>query len=111
MDPLHIGRKSKNDIVFRAGDLRSTYDELLEKSSDASLRVDNTYKKLYEMLLSEEGIQEELQNTILYYFLACKITAEEAGDLVLEDERVYHDAPPICTDNPHRQFGQFRPCS
>ena len=33
------GRKSKNEIVFRAGDLRSTYDEeLLEKSSDAGVR-------------------------------------------------------------------------
>ena len=29
MDPVHMGRKSKNDIVFRAGDLRSTYDEEL----------------------------------------------------------------------------------
>ena len=27
---------------------------------------------------------------MLHYFLACKITAEEAGDLVLEDENAYH---------------------
>ena len=40
MDPVYMGRKSKNDIVFRAGDLRSTYGkELLEKSSDAGLRL------------------------------------------------------------------------
>ena len=106
MDPVHMGRKSKNDIVFRASDLRSTYDEeLLEKSSDAGLRVGNAHKKLYEKLLSEGGTQEELQNAMLHYFLACKITAEEAGDLVLEDEQAYHQAntdimlggPPVYT--------------
>ena len=91
---------------FRAGDLRSTYDEeLLEKSSDAGLRVGNAHKKLYEKLLSEGGTQEELQNAMLHYFLACKITAEEAGDLVLEDEQAYRqantdimlDGPPVYT--------------
>ena len=106
MDPVYMGRKSKNDIVLRAGDLRSTYDEeLLEKSSDAGLRVGNAHKKLYEKLLSEGGTQEELQNAMLHYFLACKITAEEAGDLVLEDEQAYHqantdimlDGPPVYT--------------
>ena len=106
MDPVYMGRKSKNDIVFRAGDLRSTYDEdLLEKSSDAGLRVGNARKKLYEKLLSEGGTQEELENAMLHYFLACKITAEEAGDLVLEDEQAYHqantdimlDGPPVYT--------------
>ena len=63
------------------------------------------YKKLYEKLLSEGGTQNELQNAMLHYFLACKITAEEAGDLVLEDERAYHetntnimlDGPPLYT--------------
>ena len=101
MDPVYMGRKSKNDIVFRAGDLR----RLLEKSSDAGIRVGNVHKKLYEKLLSEGGTQNELQNAMLHYFLACKITAEEAGDLVLEDERAYHetntnimlDGPPLYT--------------
>ena len=106
LDPVYMSRKSKNDIVFRAGDLRSTYDEeLLEKSSDAGIRVGNAHKKLYEKLLSEGGTQEELQNAMLHYFLACKITSEEAGDLVLEDERAYHetntnimvDGPPLYT--------------
>ena len=106
LDPVYMGRKSKNDIVFRAGDLRSTYDEeLLEKSSDAGLRVENAHKKLYEKLLSEGGTLEELENAMLHYFLACKITAEEAGDLVLEDEQAYHqgntdimlDGPPVYT--------------
>ena len=104
VDLVYMGRKSKNDIVFRASDLRSTYDEeLLEKSSDAGLRVGNARKKLYEKLLSEGGTQEELQNAMLHYFLACKITAEEAGDLVLEDEQAYDktnndimlDGPPV----------------
>ena len=106
LDPVYMGRKSKNDIVFRAGDLRSTYDkELLEKSSDAGLRVENAHKKLYEKLLSEGGTREELQNAMLHYFLACKITAEEAGDLILEDEMAYdqgnidmmQDGPPVYT--------------
>ena len=105
LDPVYMGRKSKNDIVFRAGDLRSTYDEeLLEKSSDAGLRVGNAHKKLYEKLLPEGGTLQELEN-VLHYFLACKITAEEAGDLVLEDEQAYHqgntdimlDGPPVYT--------------
>ena len=106
LDPVCMGRKSKGDIVFRAGDLRSTYDEeLLEKSSDAGLRVGNAHKKLYEKLLSEGGTLQELENAMLHYFLACKITAEEAGDLVLEDEEAYHqtnsdimlDGPPVYT--------------
>ena len=106
MDPVYMGRKSKNDIVFRAGDLRSTYDEeLLEKSSDAGLRVEPAHKKLYEKLLSEGGTREQLQNAMLHYFLACKITAEVAGDLILEDEKAYHqtnedirqDGPPVYT--------------
>ena len=90
MGPVYMGRVSKNDIVFRAGDLRSTYDEdLLEKSSDAGLRIERAHKKLYEKLLSEGGTREQLQNAMLHYFLACKITAEEAGDLILEDEKAY----------------------
>ena len=106
LDPVYMGRKSKNDIVFRAGDLRRTYDEeLLEKSSDAGLRVENVHKKLYEKLLSEGGTLEELENAMLRYFLGCKITAEEAGDLVLEDEQAYQqgntdimlDGPPVYT--------------
>ena len=87
LDPVYMGRKSKNDVVFGAGDLRSTYDEeLLEKSSDAGLRVERAHKKLCEKLLAEGGTREQLQNAMLRYFLACKITAEEAGDLILEDE-------------------------
>ena len=106
LDPVYMGRKSKNEIVFRAGDLRSTYDEeLLEKSSDAEVRTEAAHKKLYEKLLSEGGTRNELQNAMLHYFLACKITAEEAGDLVLEDENAYHqgnadtmaDGPPVYT--------------
>ena len=51
MDPGYMGRKAKNDIVFRAGDLRSTYDEeLLEKSSDAGLSV--KHKVEYDLLPS-----------------------------------------------------------
>ena len=104
MDPVYMGRKSKNDIVFRAGDLRSTYDEDL-KSSDAGPRVELAHKKLYEKLLSEGGAREQLQNAMLQYVLACKITAEEAGDLILEDEKAHHqgnvdimqDGPPVYT--------------
>ena len=106
MDPVYMNRKSKNDIVFRAGDLRSTFDEeLLEKSSDAGKRTEEVDKMLYEKLLSSGGTRQELQNAMLHYFLACKITAEEAGDLVLEDEIAYHkgnadtvaDGPPVYT--------------
>ena len=101
MDPVYMGRKSKNDIVFS-----STYDEeLLEKSSDAGLRVERSHKKFYEKLLAEGGTREQLQNAMLHYFLACKITSEEAGDLILEDEKAYHqgnadvlqDGPPVYT--------------
>ena len=106
LDPVYVGRKSKNDIVSRAGDLRSTYDEeLLEKSSDAGRRVENVHTKLYEKLLSEGGTREELEDAMLHYFLARKMTAEEAGDLILEDEMAYHqgnidvtqDGPPVYT--------------
>ena len=102
-DGSGVHGRSKNDIVFRAGDLRSTYDEdLLEKSSDAGLRVERAHKKLYEKLLSQGGTREQLQNAMLHYFLACKITAEEAGDLILENEKAYHqsimqDGPPVYT--------------
>ena len=94
LDPVYLNRKSKNDIVFRAGDLRSTYDEeLLEKSSNAGMRVGNAHKSFMRSSF-QEGTQEELQNAMLHYFLACKITSEKAGDLVLEDERAYHETTP-----------------
>ena len=87
MRPAHMGRKSRNEISFRAGDLRSTYDEdLLEKSSDAGLRVEQTHKQLREKLLAKGGTRKHFQNTMLHYFLACKIAAEEVGDIILEDE-------------------------
>ena len=61
LDPVYMSRKSKKDIVFRAGDLRSTYDEeLLEKSSDAGLRVGNAHKKLYEKLC--KGCQQKARS-------------------------------------------------
>ena len=61
-----MGRKSNNDIAFRAGDVRSTYDEeLLEKASDAGLRVERARKKLYEKLLSEGDTRGQLQNAML----------------------------------------------
>ena len=68
------------------------------------------------------GTYEELQNAMLHYFLACKIMAEEAGD-VLEDERAYHetntnimlDGPPVYTSKEAlsilTQLGQLRPWS
>ena len=35
MPPIYVNRKGKNDVVFRAGDNRSTLDEaLLEKASE-----------------------------------------------------------------------------
>ena len=69
------------------------------------MRTEAAHKKLYEKLLSEGGTRNELQNAMLHYFLACKITAEEAGDLVLEDETAYRqgnadtmaDGPPVYT--------------
>ena len=91
LDPVYMGRKSKNETAFRAGDVRSICDEeLLDKSSDSGLRVERAHKnKLYEKLLAEGGTREQLQNATLRYFLACKIAVEEAGDLILEDERKY----------------------
>ena len=80
LNPVYMGRKSNNDIAFRAGDVRSTYDEeLLEKASDAGLRVERARKKLYEKLLSEGGTRGQLQNAMLHHFLAFKIAVEEAG--------------------------------
>ena len=50
----------------------STYDEdLLEKSSEAG--------------------REQLQNATLHYFLACKISVEEAGDIILEEEQTFFE--------------------
>ena len=33
------------------------------------------------------GTREQLQNAMLHYFLACKISVDEVGDIILEDEQ------------------------
>ena len=113
MDPIFMTRKSKKEICFRAGDARSTFDEdLLEKSSAIGIASEMAQKKLYDKLLSEGGTRTHLQNAMLHYFLACKISVEEVGDLILEDEKVLikeeqdleRDGPPIYTSKDGLSF-------
>ena len=73
MDPVHMGRKSKNDIVFRAGDLRSSYDEeLLEKSSDAGIRVILTKSSMRSSFL-KEVLRKSFKTQCCITFLLAKL--------------------------------------
>ena len=89
LPPVYEGRVSKGKIIFDAGDVRSTVDDvLLEKSSNAAEKAANLRRELLEKLESVRGTRGTLQNSLLHHFLSCGIDKEEIGELTLDHPEV-----------------------
>ena len=89
LPPVYEGRVSKGNIIFDAGDVRSTVDDvLLEKSSNAAERAESLRRELLEKLESVRGTRSALQNSLLHNFLSCGINKEEIGELTLDHPEV-----------------------
>ena len=87
--PVYEGRVSKGKIIFDAGDVRSTVDDvLLERSSNAAEKAANLRRELLEKLESVRGTRGTLQNSLLHHFLSCGIDKEEIGELTLDHPEI-----------------------
>ena len=72
LPPVYEGRVAKGKIIFDAGDVRSTVDDvLLEKSSNAAEKAESLRRELLEKLESVRGTRSDLQNSLLHNFLSC----------------------------------------
>ena len=89
LPPVYEGRVAKGKIIFDAGDVRSTVDDvLLEKSSNAAEKAESLRRELLEKLESVRGTRSALQNSLLHNFLSCGIKKEEIGELTLDHPEV-----------------------
>ena len=89
LPPVYEGRVSKGKIIFDAGDVRSTVDDvLLERSSNAAEKAANLRRELLEKLESVRGTRGTLQNSLLHHFLSCGIDKEEIGELTLDHPEI-----------------------
>ena len=87
--PPYEVRVSKGKIIFDAGDVRSTVDDvLLERSSNAAEKAANLRRELLEKLESVRGTRGTLQNSLLHHFLSCGIDKEEIGELTLDHPEI-----------------------
>ena len=90
MEPIYDRRSTKMDVVFRAGDYRSTLDdkEMARASSarEEALELNHTLlQRLRELNQNRRSAsREELMNAMLHYFLAVGVDDDELGDLSLE---------------------------
>ena len=90
MVPIYDRRSTKMDVVFRAGDYRSTLDdkEMARASAarEEALELNQTLlKRLRELNQNRRSAsREELMNAMLHYFLAVGVDDDELGDLSLE---------------------------
>ena len=89
LPPVYEGRVGQGKIIFDAGDVRSTVDDvLLEKSSNAAEKAESLRRELLERLESVRGTRSALQNSLLHTFLSCGINKEEIGELTLDHPEV-----------------------
>ena len=90
MEPIYYRRSTKLDVVFRAGDYRSTLDdkEMARASSarEEALELNHMLlQRLRELNQNRRSAsREELMNATLHYFLAVGVDDDELGDLSLE---------------------------
>ena len=90
MEPIYDRRSSKMNVVFRAGDYRSTLDDKeMARASAAREEALELNQKLLERLRElnqnrRSASREELMNAMLHYFLAVGVDDDELGDLSLE---------------------------
>ena len=89
LPPAYEGRVGNGKIMFDAGDVRSTVDDvLLKKSSNAAEKAESLRRELLERLESVRGTRSALQNCLLHTFLSCGINKEEIGELTLDHPEV-----------------------
>ena len=82
--PTYSCRKSKTDIEFSAGDVRTAFDDnLLQKTLEYAAAIIQLRELVIGRLASTPFARKELQNPLLHYCLACGLFEEEVGDLVL----------------------------
>ena len=90
LEPIYDRRRSKMNVVFRAGDYRSTLDDKeMARASAAREEALELNQKLFERLRElnqnrRSASREELMNATLHYFLAVGVDDDELGDLSLE---------------------------
>ena len=90
MEPIYDRRSTKMDVVFRAGDYRSTLDdkEMARASSarEEAMEMNQTLlTRLRELNQNRRSAsREELMNAMLHYFLAVGPDDDELGELSLE---------------------------
>ena len=90
MEPIYDRRSTKMDVVFRAGDYRSTLDdkEMARASAarEEALELNQTLLQRLRELNQNRGSasREELMKAMLHYFLAVGVDDDELGDLSLE---------------------------
>ena len=90
MAPIYDRRSTKMDVVFRAGDYRSTLDDKeMARASAAREEALELNQKLIQRLRElnrdrRSASREELMNAMLHYFLAVGVDDDELGDLSLE---------------------------
>ncbi|CAE7255859.1 unnamed protein product [Symbiodinium sp. CCMP2456] len=90
MQPIYMCRPSCNDLVFGAGDIRSTLDHhVMEKASDIRASALEVMSGLIEKVKEldsqrKPATREELLNYMLHTFLCMGVSQEEIGDLSLD---------------------------
>ena len=90
MEPICYRRSTKLDVVFRAGDYRSTLDdrEMARASAarEEALELNHMLLERFRELNKgrRSASREELMNAMLHYFLAAGVDDDELGDLSLE---------------------------
>ena len=90
MDPVYSRRPERKDIVFRAGDVRSTLDDRqmakASKAREETLEVNQALPERVRELsqANRAATRDELVNAKLHYFLAAGVDEQEIGDLSLD---------------------------
>ena len=90
MAPIYERRSTKMDVVFRAGDYRSTLDDKeMARASAAHEEALELNQQLIQRLRElnqnrRSASREELMNAMLHYFLAVGVDDDELGDLSFE---------------------------
>ena len=87
--PIYERREASKDVVFRTGDVRSTYDQrLMERASDVKASVMEIEAMLLQKVkdLKNAGTpatRNELASAMLHHFLSGSVDQDDLGDLTL----------------------------
>ena len=90
MEPIYDRRSTKMDVVFRAGNYRSTLDDkemaCASSAREEAMELNQTlFTRLRELNQNRRSASRaELMIAMLHYFLAVGVDDDELGDLSLE---------------------------